>query len=99
MNKKQAKRLNEMAKRATRGLALTTAMVKKQTQRKAKAQFAVGNRVRLPGDSEEGLPEEYGVIEEMEEKDMFVVRVDEKYITEDGDDGLREVSAEDMQRI
>jgi hypothetical protein len=64
--------------------------------------YKEGQRVILKaypkGDKDfpDGLPEERGTIEGVEGKGMFVVRVDDKYL-EDGDDGLREVHADQIQ--
>lgn len=66
--------------------------------------YKEGQRVILksyPKGSEEfpeGLPEERGTIEGVEGGGMYVVRVDDQYIDQsEGDDGLREVHADQIQ--
>lgn len=60
--------------------------------------FVVGERVCLPADADEEWVEEFGTVEVVEENGMYVVVVDEKY-REKNDDGIREVSFVNMQKI
>ena len=54
-----------------------------------------GKRVRLPATDD--LPEELGVIVEVEANNVLLVEVDEAYRDDDDVDGLREVLIEDVE--
>ena len=61
--------------------------------------FVEGARVVLPENPEEGWPRERGVILDVEELlwgTSVIVQVDKQYRTGDLDDGLREVTAEQI---
>lgn len=58
--------------------------------------YKEGQRVILIEDLEVGLPEEHGVVIEGECNGVYVVQLDKEYI-ELGDDGIREVSEEQMR--
>lgn len=61
--------------------------------------FTEGQRVRLRANFTEGWPEEFGEVVAVEDgNDMYVVRVDQKY-WDPGDDGLREVSSDQMEAV
>lgn len=66
--------------------------------------FSEGQRVRLKPNHEEGWPEEFGEVcggEELDWGNSYIVQVDEYYrnVDGDGDDGLREVTEDQMEPI
>ena len=58
-----------------------------------------GQRVRLKPNTDEGWPEEFGVILGEEENGTYMVEVDRRYRTGKFDDGLREVLSEDIEAV
>lgn len=58
--------------------------------------FKVGDRVRLPPD--EYSPEEFGEVESVEARGMFIVRIDECHRNH-ADDGLRELHFSQMEAM
>lgn len=57
-----------------------------------------GTRVRLLANESEGWPEEFGTVLSYEGIGLYIVQVDEEYSVE-GDDGIREVYADDMEKV
>jgi len=70
---------------------------RKLTERVKK--FKDNERVKLPAIPEDGIPEEYGVIVDVEDDDMYVVKVDDEYRDDHGDDGRRKVHADGIQKL
>jgi len=59
--------------------------------------FKEGDRVILPGDEDEGWEEEHGIIIEKERPlDMYIVQLDDEYVYDEDDDGIREVEGVNM---
>ena len=58
-----------------------------------------GQKVRLKPNKSEGWPEEFGVIESIDDidNDVIMVRVDKKYRDDASDDGLREVGEKQIE--
>ncbi|HKJ88791.1 MAG TPA: DEAD/DEAH box helicase [Gammaproteobacteria bacterium] len=65
------------------------------------SEFQEGQRVRLLPDETEGIPEEFGYIEEQADQEDVVVRLDEEYRDADdpNDDGIREVPADQLEVV
>jgi hypothetical protein len=61
------------------------------------SKFKEGQKVILLANEEEGWPEETGTVSAVEPKDMYVVDLDQKYIVDEDDDGVREVHASGMK--
>lgn len=58
--------------------------------------FKENDRVILPANEDE--PEQKGYVMEVEGRDMYIVSIDDEYIDQEaGDDGIREVHADDMK--
>lgn len=71
--------------------------------RSQKLKFKKGQHVRLKPNESEGWPEEFGKIEAIDttkstplEDALITVRIDKKY-RDEGDDGLREVTADQLE--
>lgn len=65
---------------------------------KTKAMFAEGTRVVLQANPDEGWPEQRGTYDGPSGPMTHVVTVDRKYRTSRRDDGLREVTADQLSR-
>lgn len=65
------------------------------------SEFQEGQRVRLLPDETEGIPEEFGYIEDGADQEDVVVRLDEEYRDADdaNDDGIREVPADQLEVV
>lgn len=59
----------------------------------------MGTRVRLLQDTAEGWDEEYGTVNGRSGEDEWVVTLDEKYRQGPGDDGLREVTLDQIELL
>jgi hypothetical protein len=59
--------------------------------------FATDSRVRLLANDEEGWPEEFGVVLSHDGDAGYMVAVDEQYRDGPHDDGLREVTEDQME--
>lgn len=59
--------------------------------------FKIGDRVILPANEEEGWLEERGEVIEVENKDMYIVQIDNVYLRDSEDDGIREVHISDIK--
>jgi hypothetical protein len=58
----------------------------------------VGQRVRLKASEEDGFSEEFGIVEEYQpESKMFTVTVDDEFLVDDHDDGLRELDVDQAE--
>ena len=62
------------------------------------ASFRPGDRVILAADPEEGWPEERGEVQGKSGKTTWIVQVDEEFRQDGFDDGLREVTADQMSK-
>ena len=51
----------------------------------------VGKEVVLAANEEEGWAEERGTLIEVEPKGMLIIRIEDEFLQDDGDDGIREV--------
>ena len=61
--------------------------------------FMRGQKVKLKADAEEGWPEEFGTVDGKSGKTTYIVTVDKKYRQGGADDGLREVSLDQLEPV
>jgi hypothetical protein len=66
---------------------------------KAKTKFIIGQRVILKANRKEGWPEERGIFEGTSGRTTAVVQIDDEFIQGPDDDGLREVSIDQLRAI
>ena len=59
----------------------------------------IAQRVKLLADLEEGFPTEFGTVIQLGRKDTIIVEVFPQYLTDEGDDGLREVSLDQVESM
>jgi hypothetical protein len=62
--------------------------------------FKIGQRVKLLADESEGFEEENGVIDSYDvDSDTYVVLIDSEFLSDDQDDGYREVSSDQLRPL